>query len=90
MASDSVTLRYFRPLVWVVLLMVTAPLVGVWLAGGNPDVFVRFPPRPLAAAPGSFTPSIFLIYLVAIVAVLGPFIVTISVTALKSAGQRGA
>lgn len=89
MASDRVTLRYFWPLFWVVLLMVSAPLLGVWVAGGDPTVFVRFPPRPLSAAPGSFTPWVFAIYLAAILAVLGPFIVKVFLSAFQPSGGQG-
>jgi len=58
----------------IVLAVVAAPALGLWLVGGNPSVFLRFPPRPLEAAPASFTPLIFSIYLLAIIVVLAPFI----------------
>lgn len=62
---------------FIVLAVVVAPALGLWLTGGDPTAFLRFPPRPLEAAPGSFTPPVFAVYLLAIVAVLGPFIVRV-------------
>lgn len=89
MSSDQLTLRYFWPLFWVTVLMIAAPLVGVWIAGGDPSLFVRFPPRPLEAANGSFTPLIFAIYLIAIVGVLAPFVAQVVKTAWHSPNLRG-
>ena len=65
-----------RMIQWIVigLAIVVAPLVGAALAGLDPVRFLRFPPRPLEAAPGSFTPIIFAVYAVAIAAVLAPFV----------------
>ncbi len=61
----------------VLVLIVGLPLVGIWSIGGDVGAFLRFPPRPIAPAPSSFTPWIFALYAVAIVLVLAPFIVRV-------------
>jgi len=61
-------------IVAVVLIMVLAPLAGVWLAGDDPARYLRFPPRPLAAAQGSFVPLVFVAHAIAIALVVGPFV----------------
>ncbi len=61
----------------IVLLIVLAPLVGAGLAGHDAVSFLRFPPRPLEPAPGSFTPWIFALYGLLILSVLAPFVVRI-------------
>ena len=64
----------------IVLAIVLAPLAGAMLTGDDLRSFLRFPPRPLEAAPESFTGWVFGTYLVAIVAVLLPFLLRIGRT----------
>lgn len=70
----------------VVLIMVLAPLLGRMLVGGEPMAYLRFPPRPLEPAPGSFSPLVFALYAVIIAATLWPFVGRI-VTANRSAAR---
>jgi len=65
----------------VIALIVIAPLLGLWLTGQSVEAFLRFPPRPIAPAPSSFTPVFFAIYAGLIIATLGPFVVRILRTA---------
>lgn len=58
----------------VVLVMVLAPLLGVVLSGGDPGLYLRFPPRPLEAAEGSFVPLAFVVYALALLLIVGPFV----------------
>ncbi|PWG64584.1 hypothetical protein [Sediminicurvatus halobius] len=58
----------------VVLVMVLAPLLGVVLSGGDPGLYLRFPPRPLEAAEGSFVPLAFAAYALALLLIVGPFV----------------
>lgn len=61
----------------IVVLMVIAPLIGVVIVNGDPGVYLRFPPRPLEPAPGSFVPLAFVLYAILIAGTLLPFIIRI-------------
>lgn len=92
MAEHSSLGSAVRQAGFIVLAVIAAPALGLWLAGGDPTAFLRFPPRPLEAAPSSFTPGIFAIYALAIVAVLGPFLLRVvrsQRAAVKAAAPSG-
>jgi len=76
---------HLRQTLAVVALMIMAPLLGRLLAGGDPEVYLRFPPRPLEPAPGSFSLPVFTLYAVLIVGTLLPFVVRIIVANRRTA-----
>ncbi|MEX0385629.1 hypothetical protein [Spiribacter onubensis] len=76
--SPGVVRRHGLQTAAIVLLIVVAPLVGSGLAGIDAGAFLRFPPRPLEPAPGSFTPWAFALYALLIVGVLAPFVLRIT------------
>ena len=82
MAQSSIQVA---AIVRVVAVIVAAPLLGLWLAGQPIEPFLRFPPRPIAPAPSSFTPLYFIVYAALIVATLGPFVVRVLRTRRASA-----
>ncbi|AGY92371.1 hypothetical protein SPICUR_07040 [Spiribacter curvatus] len=61
----------------IVALMVVAPLVGVLIVNGDPGDYLRFPPRPIEPAPGSFVPLAFALYAILILATLLPFVIRV-------------
>ena len=69
--------RHGLQTVTIVVLMVIAPLLGVVAVNGDPGVYLRFPPRPLEPAPGSFVPVVFALYALLIAGTLLPFIIRI-------------
>ncbi len=71
----------------IVLLIVVAPLVGAGVAGIDAGAFLRFPPRPLAPAPGSFTPWAFALYGLLIAGVLAPFVLRIMTSSAVAASH---
>jgi len=84
-AAASGGLR-LRQTLAVVALMIVAPLVGQWLAGGDLAMYLRFPPRPLEPAPGSFSLPVFTLYAVLIVGTLLPFLIRIVVANHRERG----
>jgi hypothetical protein len=55
------------------LILVGAPLAGVWLAGHPLDEYLELPPRPVASAAAGFSWTVFFLFAVFAVAAVAPF-----------------